>query len=118
VGQALASQWVGGGGQASGHVLPKRGAVEPEVRGGKQADGFGAAVEDVGAEGLIEAMQGAAQAGAALARIALGPQQGGEMVAAVALAADRQVDQQRHCFAQVQFERPAVALETWLAQDQ
>src|SRR6266545_8320528 len=99
-------------------MLPERGAVEPEIGGGSQADGIGAGVQDVDAERLTQAVQGAAQAGAGLAPIALGPEHGRQSIAAVPLAADRQVDQQRQRLAQVQLDRPSVALQPWLAEDE
>ena len=75
-------------------------------------------VEEVVANRLGQAMEDAAQAGAALALVALGPEQGRQRVAAVRPATHRQVDQQRQGFAQVQLDRSSFALQPWLAEDE
>ena len=99
-------------------MLPERGAIKPEVGGRVQADGLRFALQDVVANRLCQTVQGAAQARAALAPIALGPEHGRERVAAVRLIIHCEVDQQRQRFAQVQVRRLAVALHAWLAENE
>ncbi len=82
-----------------------------------QADGIGAGVQNIVAEHLVEAVQGAAQAGAAFAPITFGPQEGRQRIAAVRLATHCEVYQQRQGFAQVQLDWRFIALQPRLAQD-
>src|SRR5262245_1647642 len=93
-------------------------AIEPEVCVGMQADGLKSAVKDLIADRLSQSMEGVAQASAALAPVALGPEQGCQRVAAMRLARHCQIDQQRQGFAQVEFDRPPVALQARGAKDQ
>jgi hypothetical protein len=99
-------------------VLAERGAVKPQVGVELQADGLGSAVKNVVANRLAEAVERTAQAGAGFPPIALGPQQGRQRVATVQLATHRQVHQQRQRFAQVQLERPTIALQARLAENE
>jgi hypothetical protein len=83
-----------------------------------QADGIGAGVQHVLANRLVQAVQGAAQARAALAPITLGPQHRRERVAAVCLTTHHEVDEQRQRLAQLQLDWSSVALQARGAQDQ
>jgi hypothetical protein len=67
---------------------------------------------------VTEAVERAAQAAAALALVDVGPEQGGQRLAAVGTVADRDVDEQGQRPAQVQLDGPAVALEAGRAEDE
>jgi hypothetical protein len=101
----------GHGRQSSRHMLAERAAVEPQAGSGQNADGFGGDVEQRFAEGMLEAVERAAQACAAFTLVALRPEQGRKRIAALKLLVHGQVDQQRLRLAQVQLDRLAIVVQ-------
>ena len=102
---------------AGGEELTKLDHVNPEpgsrfrVCERPQAELVALDLDLVAAEGTAEGEEGAAQGGASPGAVILGPEQGNEGVAGVALASDSKIGDKRDGFAPVNFDRPAVALD-------
>lgn len=94
------------------HVLLKHPNVRPGVCLGVKSDRVSTSWEYLLADGLVDAVEGAAQTGAGAALAAFRPQECRQFITAVLPLRDRQISQQCHRLAQAEIDGFSLALKT------